>query len=930
MSSSIEASNKALEKSIARLRKGNDAGELCALELADPELAEDRLDALRMALSDGASPASLGPLFVVTTAELAYLIDWSDHFSFWPRLNEMLGCPSWDPRVAKNRDACTAAYYGFAEKHGALQPTGRFAREFPHMSWPLFHAVLPRTAHRRMAKLLADAVNDPGIIVAADGCPDEVSLANLLRSFALRDNVPAYFEGLLGHPTLLGHVGAQLLRAKVPWKEDSGEGWLLARIAKDLKQDPAAAEVVIQARREAARRGKEGNGKALPPISLRLTFDVVGDAFRPRIEIEGIQSAAGELATVRAAVDRPGARLVLVVGDVESSAGSPRNLLFGSVNLGMKWPRSANDVSIGLRADGPNVGDGLNKMCGGAIARFTIPTVYASTKSLGTFEVTTRLVEGQRVAVFVEAAATSSAARAVQALGFSKVAVSGTTAIAAYVGTVPSGQTEMVTRLRAVLELPTGASVASPEPVLVPALRYNRTSIEWLEGVDGFVLFPSADLEGECKAYLTGPKGEYSLPWTRCARGVVAKVAAGLGPGRASLRNGGQVVGQIDVSRRPALQFREAQSRYRVALVPREASLGHLLGDACGLAVDALPGVRLRLTLSADEKSATREIEADAASVLRTATLISQMWRDIGTDVLALTRSLMLTVEDQDAQEQEPDVLSLSGGKTLFRFLVSESGAEVTANDELSVPGIRRYAPGQFIQDEADACEVPIRSSHSQGTYVATNSIGERAALVWAGNTPRPATERPEDPKEWPKGLGAARIGIADLRMFETAAIGPLDRCGKALMLRHAEIETARRRVVATLCGNEWMRFEANVAEKNPSPWEIAVVGAPLLWVPRSWLREEFVELARGAEDLCSAVEQMCQDGVGDILLATDKERARHIALVFTRAALSSSDDDSQVLTWASADVVRPRLIRLLALAMDAAAQKRDGNVRPE
>jgi hypothetical protein len=203
------------------------------------------------------------------------------------------------------------------------------------------------------------------------------------------------------------------------------------------------------------------------------------------------------------------------------------------------------------------------------------------------------------------------------------------------------------------------------------------------------------------------------------------------------------------------------------------------------------------------------------------------------------------------------------------------------------------------------------------GIYVAETASGHSAALAGAGADEFPAEVAGEHPLD--KGFAAARLAATELRLVETAALGPPSRAGRAMLVRRHAVEAARRRLAAAVCGESWSARERGWMEAGLSVAALAAAAAAYLWVPRRWITVDMPALAVSASDLYSAVAAMCRDGVGDALSAEDTPAATHLALLFSRAALAPPEDDEKHLRWAAADVVRPRLVRTLALALGQA-----------
>jgi hypothetical protein len=920
--------NRSLTLACAALRAlRTDAG-LCAIELADPARAEERLTLARRALSEGYTPRDLGLTFVVAIAELAYQVDWSDQFSFWPRLHEQLGCSFWDPGLPHHRDSCTAAFVWFAEAHGGLRPAGRFALAFPHMSWPLFHAVLPRAAHRRMARLLAEAAADPRLVVAADGCPDESDLGALIKAFALTAAVPAYFEGLLSNPAHIGRIAALLLRpTEKTSTEVAARPWLLERILKDLQQDAVASGALEVAREETVERAREAAARRLPVPSLSVGLTLVGARLIPRVEVSALEPAAKDSRAIHAALEHPDTKVELEFGGRRYPCGAAGNLRFGPVGLPVSWPAVGEGFTISLSLQGSDLSDHVEAFFARISTEVALPKSFVAGADGVRFESAEELTPGEEVAVLVSRADERRVARLADLLGLRRIPVAEGDKVVALVGTIDETRPSEWRSLAGALGLRIASRRILGAPALVPPLRGGSGWAEWLDDTESFILFSGLPAAAEYKGIFAAAEGQIGLAVSPVAGGILAVVPPSRGAGRVTLLGDSGPVATFEVRRRVRPHHREAVRRYRAQVVPRGATTEHLLGDACGLDILALPGVHLRLALQADDAVLRVDLDDAARSPLATAAQLSSLWRAFGREVLTSASRVSVLVEDADAGEEGIERLPLEGAYGFLGFDVAEHSATAVARGEVPVVTVERYPADSGLLEAPQELLAQLTWTHETppGIYIARAADGESAALAWAprgerGSLPgQGAAER----RTVDVGRAAALNAVRRLRQVERAAAGPRSSAGAAMMMREHAAASLRGRLVASLCGQRWAAAETTWSWMGLDVDGLVARAATLVWAPLPWLKSELPELVAGGGDLVSVVEALCRAGVGDSLGPADAEAAAHVALLLSRASLAAPEDDERHLRWAAASPMRPRVVRLVALAL--ATARREG-----
>lgn len=355
--------------------------------------------------------------------------------------------------------------------------------------------------------------------------------------------------------------------------------------------------------------------------------------------------------------------------------------------------------------------------------------------------------------------------------------------------------------------------------------------------------------------------------------------------------------------------------------MPTQPTRAHLLGEACWLDVTALPGVNLKISLTASEVTEEAAVAAEAATPLNTALLIASMRRRIERSLG--DRSALCDYELRVFNADEPTLpavverFPMVSGAIGFEVFEGRAGVRVDANADpvrlahlaFEAGGVKEFALPSTAED--------VDAGAPEGIYVARTG-GAVAALAWASDLadlPRlPPLELPT------RGAERCHAVVGLLRACEAASLAPAARVGRALLVRRAAVRSLERELIAALCGRRWLEREERCSTVHVQGSELIneLVGAlaPLLWVPRAWLREALPRLLDDEiEDPVEILERACQEGVGDTLQRDDSRYARHLLLLFTRAAMAPSEDDAECMRWANADVLRPRLVRLFYMA---------------
>ena len=407
-----------------------------------------------------------------------------------------------------------------------------------------------------------------------------------------------------------------------------------------------------------------------------------------------------------------------------------------------------------------------------------------------------------------------------------------------------------------------------------------------------------------------------------CAPGghLLARVPASES-GLLALRSGAAELARVRVLRRTQPAHREPSARFTAVVMPSHPTRAHLLGDACWLDVQALPGVRLEVALCAGEIVEEEVVPADGATPARTARCVASMRRRIEQALgvsAAAACEYELRISNADEPTLPPVVQRFPSVGAAIGFDVEGDGAALHADADVDPPTITRLVFEQDGVQEIEAAMIGGRIDRGApgGIYLA-RSRGAAAALAWASDLEEAA--QPPSLRRPARGALRAAAFVNHIRACEAASLAPGARVHEARLVRRAALAALGRELVASLCGRRWLAREedlegASVGGEAPLG-KLIELFAPLLWVPRSWLGDNLPRLLEEVGNPLEALELACREGVGDALQASDERDARHLLLLFTRATMASADGDVECLRWANANIVRPRLVRLVYLA---------------
>ena len=188
------------------------------------------------------------PLIVATEIGYTYRGPGKD---FWPKLEERLATSI----SFADRHSLSVLFSEAAKIYGgAARPETPWATHFPHIAWPITHAVLPLEFHRPFAQALA-ALRQHQI----DPTQDEPLLYAVRR--AARNLCGERFRGFLADESLVLALTRHFLRIRVQNMPLTSQ--VLERIALDLRKDRTAArdiELAYRQRKQAATQKPKRNG----------------------------------------------------------------------------------------------------------------------------------------------------------------------------------------------------------------------------------------------------------------------------------------------------------------------------------------------------------------------------------------------------------------------------------------------------------------------------------------------------------------------------------------------------------------------------------------------------------------------------------------------------------------------------------------------
>lgn len=159
---------------------------------------------------------------VVYAAEIGYRYDGGE---IWPIFLDET--PSWDDKP-HSRSRIKKYFKEFADEYSGAVPTGRWARQFSIICWPVVHAVLPKVFQRQLAEILyhnryrltSSVIEDSerlGQLIEAESYGSSDRFRNLAQNHALIGQVATALltaddAELAGNETLLQSTVRQIVR----------------------------------------------------------------------------------------------------------------------------------------------------------------------------------------------------------------------------------------------------------------------------------------------------------------------------------------------------------------------------------------------------------------------------------------------------------------------------------------------------------------------------------------------------------------------------------------------------------------------------------------------------------------------------------------------------------------------------------------------
>lgn len=171
-------------------------------------------------------------------------------------------------------------FQNFQRRYGGAEPSGRWARRFSIICWPITHAILPKDLQKQLARILFQTRN----LIRSQELASPADLGRLIS--ARSGNCSSRFRNLAEEPLLLGQISAALLL-----EDEETAGLLilpttLERISSDLDRERRARSWLRGARESVRDRlqvrgglappkeksGESGEVPTEPPLSLKPTL----------------------------------------------------------------------------------------------------------------------------------------------------------------------------------------------------------------------------------------------------------------------------------------------------------------------------------------------------------------------------------------------------------------------------------------------------------------------------------------------------------------------------------------------------------------------------------------------------------------------------------------------------------------------------------
>ena len=219
-------------------------------DLTDEEF-EQISSLLRSRLKSGFQLSPHWLLWVVYAAELGYHYDGDE---YWPPFER--STPNW--REYGDRNWIRAFFRRFHATYHGVEPSGRWAGNFPIIAWPITHAILPRYLQRQFARTLYDL----RFRLAGVESLEPTAIGRMLAANV--HHVSTRFEIFLQQEELAGRIVLALLGETPVEGEEPIYLTTLMRIATDLERVRNAREWLKEAQRVVTDRFK-GIGRGTGP-----------------------------------------------------------------------------------------------------------------------------------------------------------------------------------------------------------------------------------------------------------------------------------------------------------------------------------------------------------------------------------------------------------------------------------------------------------------------------------------------------------------------------------------------------------------------------------------------------------------------------------------------------------------------------------------
>lgn len=852
---------------------------------------EEDIKLARAAIRSGADANEFAPLLVAALTELTYRVDWGDQFRFWPILGESFGEPRLD--LGADHGARRAVADAFRRvTSGGVHPQGEFGAQFPLMSWPLAHTIVPRCAQRHAARVLQRAATRgliPPDLNAAWPVDDIVAVAEELSA-------PLFVRGIIESATVLAVAGQALLGNatsgdRAPW---------IRRLMRDFERDATTRAMVADARARvsrAPRRGGTRAGRSRMPMSASLDLRE-GEAHAtlsitvgpcPKAFVSGLEPDA-----------RAGAHLRVVANKKTTlDAGALWNVLSEEVVVPLPDPPRER-TTFGLRAvayEGELREETVRSLETSELA-IELPLVMRDDGGRLRLAPDRCVTSGERIAIVVATA--SAHARDLETAGFSRVAMS--PSVAALVGRAQRGAVEAL-NVEVVDPIPTLTPiVVPPARVEDEVLVYGRARDVWLR-LDHGPRRPRAEaLSGDASVPLEiGSLGDGA--WCMVLRADTLPVASDVALAvyedqakrptvRATLR--------VDAS--PSQDI--ALSRWEVRVQPVGASVESMTQGLCWLHVDAPPELGLEIEVELDGSTASARIDRESRTPFSSAALMRSLVTQLSGGETSSFKCAHVRARAPDEALGWREVATLAVPDAPMRFELRDDKVAVVASDvepQLARLDVRARGIEETAVDLVDATTTP-------GVYVATSGT-VRAALCVGQHGGR--LPRSDLVVSSPRGKAALAACLSTLRAVEIGLLSPARASGHARLVRGDAVRSLERCLVAALCGEAWLAMEDTLLMDH-EPAELTARVGPLLWVPRSWLEGWCEEASDDDGDPSVALDS----ALVQLAIPKDARRwAHHLLLCFYARGMCAPRYDADALAWAWSDVQRARVVRAAYLA---------------